>query len=248
MVKYLLDPFNLFWLLLAGLLCAYYFRKKRLFRGLAVTLSVWFLVISTPLVPTLVLDSLESRYEPVTAGELPDSSAAYHILVLGGGHGFDSRLPANDLLSHTALGRLGEGIRLWRQLPNSKLVLSGFSGGGSTTQAEMLQQAAVLLGVDSSSTILQTEPGSTYEEAEVYAEKYGSSHPVILVTSAAHMPRALRMFRSFGIEPIPSPTNYRLLGANRSQWIGWPAMVHIEHLRVGIYEYAGLWWAAVRYG
>ncbi|WP_211483041.1 YdcF family protein [Fodinibius roseus] len=228
---------------------AWFFKKSRLFRGLVVFVMVWFLIISTPFVPNLILNSLEDQYAPVYERELADQKARYHIIVLGGGHGFDSRLPANSLLSQKALGRLNEAIRLHRQLPNSKLVLSGFSSTeGQTTQAEMLQETALLLGVEREAILLQKEPGNTFEEAKMYSEGYGSAsenkpqHPVILVTNASHMSRAVMTFREFGFDPIPSPTNFRLKGSWKHRWVGLPAIENIENLKVGVYEYVGIAW------
>ena len=240
LVKFFLDPFTIIWLILLGMTAAWYFKKERLCRRLAIVAGLWFLIVSTPFIPVTIINSLEDRYDPLYTEELKDLEAEYHIIVLGGGHGFDDRLPANSLLSSNALGRLNEGIRLHRQLPNSKLVLSGYSSSGRTTQAEMLQSTAMLLGVDKESTILQKEPGNTYEEAMVYSQNYETKYPIILVTSATHMPRAVISFKNFGIEPIPSPTNYRLKGSWKKKWFGWPSMSNIENLRAGIYEYAAI--------
>lgn len=242
LVKFLIDPFNIFWLLLVITFGVWFFKKKRLFKWLAIFTLVWFLIISTPLLPNTVLNSLEDRHEPLYVDQLNDPDAEYHIIILGGGHGFDDRLPANSLLSDNARGRLTEGIRLHRQLPNSKLILSGFSSSGRTTQAEMLQKTAILLGVDQTNTLLQKEPGNTYEEAEVYAENHGNANPVILVTSAAHMPRAVNAFRKFGADPLSSPTNYRLRGSWKRKMFGLPSIQNIENLSVGINEYVGILW------
>jgi len=241
-IKFFLDPFNILWILALTLLFIWYLKKKRLLKWLLGISAIFFLSVSTPLIPVLVIDSLEDRYVPLYTKQLDDLGREYHIIVLGGGHGFDDRLPPNSLLSQKALGRLNEGIRLHRQLPSSKMVFSGFSASGGTTQAEMLEKTARLLGVDKERTILQNEPGNTFEEAKVYSENYGNRHPVILVTNATHMPRAMMSFKKFGIEPFPSPTNYRLLGSWKYKRIGLPDMSNIEHLRVGIYEYAGLIW------
>lgn len=77
----------------------------------------------------------------------------------------------------------------------------------------MMQNTALLLGVSKEDTILQTEPGNTNEEAGIYSSNFGGSNPVILVTSAVHRPRAVILFQKAGIEPIPSPINYRLRGS-----------------------------------
>lgn len=240
--KFLIDPFNIFWILLFAVFGTWLLKKEHLFKWLSISVIGWFLIISTPLLPNALLNSLEDCYEPVYIEKLSSRETEYHIIILGGGHGFDDRLPANSLLSGNALGRLSEGIRLHRQLPNSKLVLSGSSSTpGRTTQAGMLQKAALLLGVDSDDTILQKEPRNTYEEAEVYSKNYGNC-PVILVTSAVHMPRAMKAFSHFGIEAIASPTNYRLKGSWKRKWLGLPALDNIENLRVVIKEYAGILW------
>ena len=186
-------------------------------------------------------------YEPLYIDNLDDPELKFHIIVLGGGHGFDNRLPPNSLLSHNALGRLNEGIRLHRQLSNSKLVLSGFSASGRTTQAEMLQKTALLLGVDKESTIVQNEPKNTWEEAKIYSEKYGNSYPVILVTSAAHMERAVMVFKKFGIDPLSSPTNFRLKGSSGQRWFGLPSIDNIIKMRMGLLEYTAMGWYDIRF-
>lgn len=244
-VNFLIDPFNIFWVLVLVAGIFYILKSDRLFKSIAALSVAWFLIISTPLVPGLVLNSLEDRYEPIHVEQLTDPDEKYHILILGGGHGFDDRLPANSLLSLNALGRLNEGIRLHNQLPNSKLVLSGYSSSGGTTQAEILQQTALLLGVHEDATLIQSEPANTYQEGRIYSEKFGDSHPLIIVTSAAHMARAVQVFKHFDIEPIPSPTNYRLKGSRKIRWFGLPSMRNISNLHTGLSEYAAItrdWW------
>src|SRR5699024_7142528 len=219
LIYFSIDPFNLFWLLMLVTMGCWFFKKMIWARRLGIFTVVLFLLISTPLVPTILINSLEKRYEPLSPEELTNRGAPFHIVVLGGGHGIDEKLPANSLLSLNALGRLNEGIRLQRKLPNSKLVVSGHSSHGPT-HAELLQQAAVLAGLDEESITLQKPPVTTYDEARVYAENYGNTHPVILVTSASHMPRAVQSFRFFDIEPVPSPTDFRLKGSWKGKWFG----------------------------
>lgn len=239
-IKFLIDPFNILWFLVViGLVCQL-MKKKRAAKTLFIGAGVWFLIVSTPLIPIKLLDSLERQYEPVFVEQPGDTAASYHIVVLGKGHGFDDRLPANSLLSTIALGRLAEGIRLHNQLPNSTLILSGYSASGRTSQAEMLRNTALLLGVDQEKTRMQTEPGNTLEEAKYYAENYSGSERVILVTSAVHMPRAVMLFERAGIEVLPSPANYRLKGSWRNVWFRWPSMGSIENMRAAIFEYAAL--------
>jgi len=240
LVRFFLDPFHilLFLLIAAGL--AKLMVREKLKWGFLGSALIWFLIASTPALPTILINSLEDRYEPVFVEQLPDPELEYHIIVLGSGHGFDDRLPANSLLSLGALGRLSEGIRLYHQLPNSTLILSGYSASGRTTQAEMLQNAAIVLGVDEGRTLLQTEPSNTFEEAQIYASRFGRETPVIVVTSASHMPRAMMVFNRFEISPIASPANYRLKGSWKDRRFGLPSLSNMNLLRTAFYEYAAI--------
>jgi uncharacterized SAM-binding protein YcdF (DUF218 family) len=250
-IKVLIDPFNILLFLVTLGFLTRILNLKAPFKWLLIATLSWFFIISTPLIPNLVLDSLESRYVPVKIEQFSEQKleAVYHIIVLGGGHSFDDRLPPNSLLSAQALARLSEGVRLHRQLPNSKLVLSGYSLSGRTTQAEMLQQTAILLGVEAGNTLLQKEPANTWQEAKIYSERFGNGYPVILVTSAAHMPRAAGAFVRFGVEPLPSPTHYRIKKDPHSRWsvTSWlPSYRNMEILRVALNEHAALFRDSLR--
>ena len=74
----------------------------------------------------MFLLSLERSYPPLTDLNSLSNDIDVHIMVLGSGHTSDPALPANNQLSHNALGRLAEGIRLHRLLPGSKLITSGW--------------------------------------------------------------------------------------------------------------------------
>ncbi len=247
LVKFLIDPFTIFWVLLAALLIAAVMKKQGVFKWLFTIALLWFLIISTPLIPTLLLHSLEKRYTPIDVSKITDKDAHVSILVLGGGHGFDDRLPANALLSPQALGRLSEAIRLYRQLPNSRLIFSGFSASGRTTQAEMLQNAAEVLGVQKESTSLQEEPANTHQEILTYGQSFPRKNTVILVTSAYHMPRAVLLAQQYELNFIASPANFRLKGSRTHQWVGTPSTQNIENLDLALSEYASLAWYKLKF-
>jgi uncharacterized SAM-binding protein YcdF (DUF218 family) len=242
LVRFLTDPFNILWLLGLGMILLWVLDKKERVKKLAMVTVLFFLIVSTPLFPVLLVNSLEDRYLPLDAERFQaEEGKGIHILVLGGGHGYDDRLPANTLLSSNALGRLNEGLRLHHQIPGSTLVLSGStSTPGRLTQAEMLKEAALLLGVDEDSIILQKEPANTCQEAQKYAEVFKNRNHVIMVTSAMHMPRAERLFMDFGIDVIPSATNYRLKGSWKSKRLGLPSLDNMSHTSSVITSYVAM--------
>jgi uncharacterized SAM-binding protein YcdF (DUF218 family) len=171
-------------------------------------------VVSTPFLPAKLNAYLEDQYPPLEVKFL-DTNQSYRILVLGGGMGYDDRLPATSLLEPVMLVRLVEGIRVYRLLPKSLLVTSGYSSIGKKPQAEVAGQAAILLGVDSSRIRYQSRPTNTMEEAVEYVKVFGKDAPLVLATSAIHMPRAVFLFNKAGVKTIiPAPTQYKVKRQN----------------------------------
>lgn len=227
-----------FWLLFLGSL--FFFRKKkRWFTYIAVTALVWLALSSTPPLPNFLVRSLEWQYQPFdTTGNTPDHA---HILVLGGGHVSDERLPANDQLSEQSLKRLIEGIRIYRQLPGSTLIMSGYSRFGiPRSHAEVMAETALLLGIPAEDTVAITTPWNTMYEAIDYHRRFGSSHPLILVTSAVHMPRAMMHFQRAGLQPIPAPTNYIIKEDSLPNGLNiFPSSRNLRNMHKALHEYVG---------
>jgi len=166
---------------------------------------VWFFLFSyTPFVD-LLLAPLESTYP--TLHQAPKEIK--YIYVLGGGHTTDESHPITSQVNETAVVRLNEGIRLYRQLhENATLIVSGYSGlFDPTPHALMQKKLALSLGVRKEHIIVRPGPKDTQEEA-IAAKKLLGDEPFILVTSASHMARAMKFFAQEGLTPLPAPTNH----------------------------------------
>jgi uncharacterized SAM-binding protein YcdF (DUF218 family) len=166
------------------------------------------------------------------------------IVVLGGGHADEPTLPPTTQLTAPALARLIEGVRLQRELPGSKLVLSGATG--RTNHARVMAAAAALLGVPPSDMVVDTTAWDTAEEARSLSARMGSQD-FVLVTSALHMPRALGLFRRLGKNPLPAPADH--LGLD-SPGVGigdfFPTSGALMRAHAGIHEYLGMLWSRLR--
>lgn len=242
----LILPLPIFWLLAMAGGLFWYYRKRRVARILLIAAGVWLVLITTGLFPKLLIRSLERQYPPMKEVPVALSGAAVHILVLGAGNTQDPRLPAGSQLSQNALARLSEGMRLHEALPGSNLLFSGWSASGQVSQAEVAARAAVALGVDSTAIAFLPEPWNTRTEALAYAEAYGNAHPLILVTSACHMPRAMMHFRNAGLHPVPAPTDFMVKeDALPNGWFWWivPKATNVERVERAVHEYAGIVWA-----
>jgi len=206
----------------------------------------WFILISTPPLPDSLIENLEKKYHPLT--ELPpaDSSEQFDILILAAGHSDDKSLPPNSQLSSSALARLTEGVRLYKQNPHSRLILSGPGGRKGLTQADALLRTAIIMGVDSTSIILMNKAKNTSSEALEYKELCSDKNRLILVTSAVHMPRAMKIFSKHGFNPVPAPTNFIIKHDSRKDpWRWLPSAGYIGMMEAAVHEYTGMLWASM---
>src|SRR5665647_3210045 len=117
-------------ILILGLFCLWATRRQRLGKVLMALGTVLLLLFSTSFISLWLLVPLEQRYpallHPETVSWEPESSTSPKwIVVLGGGHVSDPRLPANSQISAAALGRVVEGVRLHKAVPDSSSLLPG---------------------------------------------------------------------------------------------------------------------------
>lgn len=237
-------PMPVLYLLILASLILYILNQRRLGKVVAVISFFWFLLISSGPVPKCLIRSLENQYSPLTVNEIENLPDSCYIMVLGAGHSDDPRLSSNNNLSHRALGRLVEGIRIQKTIPGSQLVVSGYQGRSNIPQAFVLYRTAIQLRVDSSLVKMLTSPVNTRMEAEEYVLNFGIENDLILVTCAVHMHRAMMLFREVGLDPVPNPTNYLLKkGSKKNPW-GWlPSSYNIRMMEAAVHEYIGLLWA-----
>ena len=153
---------------------------------------------------------LEDRFPPLTG--LPDHVTG--IVVLGGAvdpaltqaHG----LPALN----GAAERMTRFVTLARRYPDAVLAFTGGSGriiNGRLTEADVARSLFDDLGLAGRSITYENRSRTTWENAVDLA---GILHPRpgqvwILVTSAAHMPRAVGAFRAAGWPVVPDPVGYK---------------------------------------
>jgi uncharacterized SAM-binding protein YcdF (DUF218 family) len=230
-------PLALLLVVAGGLLLVLRYRRNGgLLLGLGVL--VVFLAAWGPVADAL-LGSLERRHPPVLDARPYEGIVA--VVVLGCGFNPAASLPITSQLTDSALIRLNEGIRLYRQLPGARLVLAGGPVFDSGAAAHGYAEAARALGVKAKDLVLLDTPRDTAQEAVAVRELLGGGQPLLLVTSASHMPRAMHLFQKAGLTPIPAPTRHKSLREDRSHLTYWvPSALHLRKTERAIYEYMGL--------
>jgi uncharacterized SAM-binding protein YcdF (DUF218 family) len=198
--------------------------RPRLGRWLVLGGLGLLLFFSQSRVGTWLLRPLEQTYpaipEFVPGRPLPPGlERVRYIVVLGGGHKDEQGIPASGQLSPSALSRLTEAVRLWRALPDRRLVVSGPRDPGKpdTSHADVLAAAAISMGVPADRIVRIDTARDTEEEAEA-VKKLIANAPAAVVTSAWHLPRAAALFKATGVDTLPCPADFLALENPQFQW------------------------------
>jgi uncharacterized SAM-binding protein YcdF (DUF218 family) len=222
-------------LLLSLLLAARGKRKPAIITGSIAAALLYLLSISP--IADLLIAPLEDRYASLTG-----SPKAGTIVVLGGG----SVLHSPEYSGHAALiesgaTRAAYGARLSREL-TLPIVYSGgapLRDSGTETEAEAAKRFLTGIGIAPDMILIENKSNDTRENAAFIAGM-GLPRPVILVTSAFHMPRSVLAFKKAGMEVIPAPTDFR---RNREAYrlIDFmPSAIWLEQSALALHEYIGL--------
>ena len=191
---------------LVGIFLLWFTRRQKAGK-IIVSIGVVFLIaISYGAASEMFLRPLENKYPPLT--DVSAISDIKWVVVLSGGHSPDPKLPVTGQLSDASLVRLVEGIRIHRELPQSKLILSGGAVFSTITEAKVMADVAIVLGVDAKNLILESESKDTKDQARLIQKIVGDNR-FILVTSASHMPRSMALFQKKGMRPIPAPIGHQ---------------------------------------
>jgi len=167
-----------------------------------------FLVCSFPITGLLLVRTLESQAGGYANPETLVHAGVRYIVVLSGGFR-EGGLSTADRLGISVL-RLHEGVRLWRQVSGSKLLVTGGVIPGLNTEiplAKALGDMARELGVPADALCHETASWTTEDQAQLVSAMVGSQ-PFALVTSAYHVPRSMLIFRRAGLQPIPAPCDF----------------------------------------
>lgn len=224
--------------MLIGLFLLWTREAKRLRNACFITGFLVITLFSLHPIAYQLINPLQSQYKPLLTIPTPVT----RVVVLGGGISGGKNYPANLTLGSASLSRLVEGIRLFKLIqknnPHAELVLSGGRVYQSPAVAGTMRNTAVMLGVPPQNISIEDGSLDTGDEA-VFLQKTLLDEPFILVTSAYHMPRAMRLFEAEGMHPIAAPTEF--LGTGLSFFTAYfPGSRNLFISDVAIHEYLGL--------
>lgn len=228
-------------LLVAGALFLLWFSSTRL----PSTLLVRWLETRHPTPPALTSSGLEEGLEQPVADA---------IVILGGGTS-----PAQSPRPIPELGSSGDRViyaaYLYKHGAAPHILVSSGRIEWLDTQKSPTQDMLFLLemlGVPEEAVWFEDQSRNTYENA-IFSQKILAGRNikrVILVTSAWHMPRSVRLFEKAGLEVIPAPTDFNITDADieqlssrnlATQLVNWlPNASNLELAGTALKEYLGI--------
>lgn len=192
-------------LLIAALI---FWKKQKFARWMVLLAFAVIFVLGNRWVSMSIVRSLEQQYLPQEEYQPADVA-----VVLGGGTD-PIQYPRLIPEVNGAGDRVIYGVKLYKDGVVDQVIVTGgtaeWQGTFSTTPAQDMSALMQLMGVPSEVIIEEGDSLNTYEDAQYSAKiiQERGWKKVILVTSALHMPRAVKLFEDAGIEVIPAPVDY----------------------------------------
>ena len=195
-------------------------------------------------VADLVMRPLEMRARAMAANAPRNGYAA--ILVLGGiGHS-PSVVSDGERAARSTGDRVARAARLYDSGLAPIIIASGGGAGiapakSSMPEAEAMRGLLLNLGVPADAIVLEPRSLSTRENALESRKLVDRRDKVALVTSAYHMPRAMREMQCAGLHAVAFPSGYLvpLVARPTAQWLR-PTIGAHQMATIAIKEWLGL--------
>ncbi|MBK5914657.1 YdcF family protein [Rhodocyclus purpureus] len=183
-------------------------RRRRWALRAGVLALLWLWVWSLPVVSHSLRGALEAAYPEIEIAALPTAPA---IVVLGGAVSPPERADGVPDLNEAA-DRVWHAARLYHAGKARLLLLSGGSNRevSATSEADAMRVLLRDLGVADADMLLEEDSRNTRQNARFSAEllRARGIDRILLVTSALHMQRAVRLFAAEGLTVIPAPIDH----------------------------------------
>jgi uncharacterized SAM-binding protein YcdF (DUF218 family) len=241
-------PTNPYALLLAGLTIALvvnWLRRRRSKQSIAASASflatIW--IASTPLLSHCLLAPLERPF--VTLQNWPSECST--LVVLGGAlHRIPNERPVARL-GESSLHRCIEAARLYHKYGQPLIVVSGGKSPDdlvSPTVAEAMKEFLLELGVSESNLIVENKSGTTHENSKETFQLLNDCgiKSIVLVTDAAHMPRALACFKALGVRVTPACCHFQAIDLPSAPLCFVPTSTGLIRTQYALHEWIGGVW------
>jgi uncharacterized SAM-binding protein YcdF (DUF218 family) len=209
---YLLNPAA--WVLVCLLIAWKTQRPFKRKRWLSIGLII-FLFFSNPFILQRLIQTYQWPPAPFKANEQYDAG-----VLLGGLMNYDDA--AKEAYFNGASDRFIQTLKLYKEGHIRKIIVSGGKGtlrDSPFREADYLVKNFQSMGVPGEDILIDRESRNTVENARYshrITDSIQSGKSIVLITSALHMPRSVKIFEREGIKVRPFPADYITSPVNRT--------------------------------
>jgi uncharacterized SAM-binding protein YcdF (DUF218 family) len=234
---------------LAGVAGLYVRRLERWARRWLVALCLFYVALGLPVVSQLLEKGTLTSYRPIATAA--DAQSVTAVVVLGNGivsYQYEG-LAVESLTRRTAYNAI-EGARLYRLLHPAVVIASGGLADPDAfrrSEAEAIRDVLITLGVPREVVVIEPRSSNTAEQAERMAPLLRNHPRFALITTPIHMPRAVSLFRSRGLNPVPAPSHIDYTDTAHEAMLRFvPSANALRASELSMYEYLGTVYARSR--
>lgn len=203
-----------------------------------------FLFASNPIISSYLVKQLEQQYPQKNPSNIPNADV---IVVLGGSLRPPKPPRLSSQFTHSS-DRFWYAMQLYKMGKAKKILLTGgnvFPDPEIKPEAFYIKQILVDLGIPKTAILLEEFSKTTEENAhfsKALFDQHGFKH-ILLITSAMHMPRAIKLFESTNITITPCSSDVYIAASNKPNIFNWiPSASAFAMTTLAAHEYYGKWY------
>jgi len=253
LVQFCIEPLN--WVIgfVALSLLFLSLRKLQLCKRFLLFALVDLLLVGWLPTSEVFLRTLENAIPKIQLSQMSEADFG-GIIILGGAiEGGEIALDRGEISIGSAAERVTKAFELIRKYPDLPFIFTGFSGRLSPigmSEADAFKQLVAEQGLPNKNAHYENQSRNTYENvismkpmilelgARSAKEADAPPKPWLLITSASHMYRSVKIFQKQGIVVIPVPVDYQT--GNRLHWGSFDLMEGAEQWNNFLHETVGL--------
>lgn len=218
LVQFCIEPLN--WVIAFVFLSLLFMslRKPHLCKRFLLLALADLLIVGWLPTSEIFLRMLEDSVPKVSLAQMPERDFGGIIILGGAVEGGVIAADRGEVSIYSSAERVTKAFELIRQYPDLPFIFSGFSGRLSPkgmSEADAFKQLIAEQGLPERNAHYEKQSRNTYENVILMKPmilELGANEPPkpwLLITSAAHMYRSLKIFQKQGIAVIPVPVDFQ---------------------------------------
>lgn len=253
LVQFCIEPLNWVIFFLALSLLFLSLRKPHLCKRFLLFALADLLLVGWLPTSEAFLRALEDNVPKVQLAQMSEADFGGVIILGGAIEGGEIAVDRGEVPIYSSAERVTKAFELIRKYPDLPFIFSGFSGRFSPkgiSEADAFKQLIAEQGLPDKNAHYENQSRNTYENlilmkpmilelgAESAKEAGAPLKPWLLITSASHMYRSVKIFQKQGVEVIPVPVDYQT--SNQLRWGKFDLEDGVQNWNKVMHEVVGL--------